>query len=639
MADRMTEHRFSLMVEKVSDYAIFLLDPAGTIQTWNPAAKVMKGYSASEAIGCNVAMLYTDEDQRSNHPQHNLAHALQHGTFQEQRWRKRKDGLLFWAMVEIIALRDEGGQLTGFCKLTRDMTEMRQLEENLRQEKERAEVTLAAIGDGVISVSNEHRVVFLNVQAQQLTGWSQDEARGRPIREVFDIVPVAEYKLEESGLVEADPSGICRRTTQVLRARDGSRSVIETVKSDIPASGEDSRGAVMVFRDVIDSRRMEVALRDADRRKDEFLAMLAHELRNPLAPVSAAAELLALGRLSPERASNASNIIIRQVKHITELVDDLLDVSRVSWGLITLNAVSLDMKCMVANAVEQIRPLIESRKHTLSIKMSPANAYVKGDQKRLVQVVANILNNAAKYTPANGAIDVEMAVRDDKVWIDISDNGMGIAPQIQPVIFELFAQAQRSSDRSAGGLGIGLALVRSLVQLHGGSVTCYSKGVGQGSRFSICLPSLKSDEVLPERRKSSRLEGVSPVIPDQPVSVLIVDDNVDAAEMLQLFLFTSGYTVAVAHSGEGALDVVRRAVPDICILDIGLPDRSGYDVAVQIRSFASPPPMLIALTGFGAARDRSKADAAGFDHYFVKPADLNELISTLAAVNPRTPAP
>ena len=250
---------------------------------------------------------------------------------------------------------------------------------------------------------------------------------------------------------------------------------------------------------------MEEALRNADRRKDEFLAMLAHELRNPLAPVSAAAELLALGKLEAGPAKKASQVIIRQVKHMTALVDDLLDVSRVSRGQITLDMAPIDMKLVVNTAIEQVQPLIESRQHTLTITLAPPKAYVNGDEKRLIQVVANLLNNAAKYTSPGGTIGVEMSATAGDVCIVVMDNGIGIDPAKQKVVFELFEQVRVTSDRTMGGLGIGLALVRSLINLHKGSVTCHSDGLGRGSRFIACLPSLPPDEAIPDRRSVERL--------------------------------------------------------------------------------------------------------------------------------------
>ena len=633
MTNKFLELSFSRMVEKVSDYAIFLTDRSGVIQTWNPAAEVMKGFSKDEVIGQHLGILYTDEDKRRNHPKHNLEDAATQGTFQESAWRKRKDGSLFWALVELIAIRNDSGELEGFCKVTRDLTNLKQLQDTLAAEKERAELTLGAIADGVISLNEVGAVEYVNYQAQFLTGWSQADAKGLRIEQIFDAVRLDECSPGDDVSAQTEVDGTASRATRVLRARGGVQHIIEMRQSEIPSKKGQLNGSVIVFHDVSDRRRMERALRDADRRKDEFLAMLAHELRNPLAPVSAAAELLALGKLEAGPANKASQVIIRQVKHMAALVDDLLDVSRVSRGQITLEMAPLDMKLVVNAAIEQVQPLIESHQHTLTITVAPLKAYVKGDEKRLIQVVANLLNNAAKYTLPGGIISVEMSVTAGDVYIVVTDNGIGIDPATQEVVFELFEQVRLTSDRTLGGLGIGLALVRSLINLHSGTVTCHSEGLGRGSQFIVCIPSLESDEAVPDRRSVDRLTELP--VANHSLSILLVDDNIDAAEMLQFFLSTMGHQVSLAHTASQGLRMVKSLAPDVCILDIGLPDSSGYDLATNIRKIYSVQPALIALTGFGTTRDRDLATEVGFDHYFVKPADLDALSEVLAAVGPR----
>jgi PAS domain S-box-containing protein len=633
MTDAFLELSFSRMVEKVSDYAIFLTDRSGVIKTWNSAAEVMKGFSKDEAIGQHLSILYTDEDKRRNHSEHNLEDAAAQGTFQESAWRKRKDGSLFWALVELIAIRNDSGELEGFCKVTRDLTNLKQLQDNLAAEKERAELTLNAIADGVISLDQVGAIEYINYQAQCLTGWSQEDAKGLRIGQIFDVVQPDSTGAREDRPTQTEIGNTTSRAMRALRARNGVQHMIEMRQSEIPGNEGQPSGSVIVFHDVSERQRMETALRDADRRKDEFLAMLAHELRNPLAPVSAAAELLALGKLESGPAKKASQVIIRQVKHMTALVDDLLDVSRVSRGQITLNMAPLDMKVVVNAAIEQAQPLIESRQHTLTITLAPPKAYVKGDEKRLIQVIANLLNNAAKYTPPGGTISVNMSVTAGDVCIVVTDNGIGIDPAIQEVVFELFEQVRPTSDRALGGLGIGLALVRSLIDMHNGTVTCHSEGLGRGSRFIACIPSLTPEESVPDRRSVTRLVELPVANPD--LSILLVDDNIDAAEMLQFFLSTMGHQVSLAHTAGQAIEMIKSSAPDVCILDIGLPDSSGYDLAANIRKISSVQPSLIALTGFGTMSDRDLATEVGFDHYFVKPADLDALSKVLSEVSPR----
>ena len=373
------------------------------------------------------------------------------------------------------------------------------------------------------------------------------------------------------------------------------------------------------------ARKRQYEMREADRRKDDFLAMLAHELRNPLAPVSAASELLRVADLDPQRIKQTSEIISRQVRHMTALIDDLLDVSRVSRGLVTLDKATLDARLILKNAVEQVRPLIDSRRHRLTVQTPPEAAYVQGDQKRLIQILANLINNAAKYTPEGGDIIVTMDVTPEDVRYQVVDNGIGIAANVIGHVFEMFAQAERTPDRSLGGLGIGLALVQRLVDLHGGRVTAHSDGLGKGSTFSVTLPRVaqldtpqSADAPEPASRQARRLR------------LLIVDDNVDAAEMLGLYLEAAGYEVLMEHNATDALARAIQTRPDVCLLDIGLPDMDGNQLAQKIHACPETnEALLIALTGYGQEQDRKKTTAAGFKHHFVKPVDMAMLLEAL----------
>lgn len=372
-------------------------------------------------------------------------------------------------------------------------------------------------------------------------------------------------------------------------------------------------------------------LQEADRRKDEFLAMLAHELRNPLAPISAAAELLQRVKLDEDRVRKTSAVIGRQVSHMTGLIDDLLDVSRVTRGLIELDKVELDIQHVVNEAVEQVTPLIRSRGHELTMRLAMQSAMVQGDKKRLVQVLANILNNAAKYTAEGGHLALRTSVQDQEVLIEVTDDGIGMTPETAKYAFDLFAQAERSSDRSSGGLGLGLALVKSLVELHGGSVTCKSSGLGQGSTFSICLPRLAV-----QRQLASRPAGVSVALatPAASLKILLVDDNVDAAEMLKLLLESMGHDVLVEHGPLRALEQARLYKPQVCLVDIGLPEIDGNEVARRLRAQPeNTDAVLVAVTGYGQESDRASTLAAGFGHHLVKPVDTTALTSILSAIS------
>jgi signal transduction histidine kinase len=384
---------------------------------------------------------------------------------------------------------------------------------------------------------------------------------------------------------------------------------------------------VSAAQSALRARRRQYAMREVDQRKDEFLAMLGHELRNPLAPIRAASDLLRIPSLDRDKIQQTSEIISRQVKHMTGLIDDLLDLSRVSRGLVTLDETLLDARQIVTGAVEQVRPLVDARRHRVTIQMPHDAAYVHGDQKRLVQIVANVLNNAAKYTPEGGDIVVALHADDETVSYTVSDNGIGMAPHMLEHVFDMFAQAERSSDRSQGGLGIGLALVRNLVALHGGRVAAFSEGIGKGSRFTITLPRLAA----PGHAAAPAQHGMAPAS-SHGLHLLIVDDNDDAGQMLGLYLETAGYQVTVVQSARAALEAASTDSFGACLLDIGLPDMDGNELARQLRKLPQmAAATLVAITGYGQETDRARTAAAGFDHHFVKPVDMEALLDVLSA--------
>jgi signal transduction histidine kinase/ActR/RegA family two-component response regulator len=372
--------------------------------------------------------------------------------------------------------------------------------------------------------------------------------------------------------------------------------------------------------------RADEALREANSRKDQFLAMLGHELRNPLAPISAGAELLQMAASDPARVRSVSKIIARQVGHMTGIVDDLLDVSRVTSGLVVLQKEEVDIKRVVMDAVEQIRPLIEARRHKLSVKTAHCPVYISGDYKRLVQILANLLNNAAKYTPEGGEIVVRMKAADDEVFVCIQDNGIGIDQNLLPSIFDLFSQGERSSDRSQGGLGLGLSLVKSLVELHGGRVTARSKGLGRGSEFITCFPRVQQKTEAP----APRLQTNKSAPQTGSLRIMVVDDNVDAAAMLALLLEFNGHQVTVEHDPQLALQRAALEPFDTFLLDIGLPGMDGTELAHRLRRMpVGRKALMVAITGYGQHFDRKNALQAGFDHYFVKPIEPPKLLVML----------
>ena len=371
--------------------------------------------------------------------------------------------------------------------------------------------------------------------------------------------------------------------------------------------------------------RVERELRDMDRRKDEFLAILAHELRNPLGPIRNAVELLRKLDPSPSPTQeNARQMILRQTDHMVRLVDDLLDVSRISQGKITLRRAPVELSAVLRTAVETSQPNISNRHHHLEVELPESEAWLDGDNVRLAQVVGNLLNNAAKFTPPGGRIKLSASCRDGEALIRVQDNGIGIAPEHVSSIFDLFSQAGHAPDRVQDGLGIGLSLVRTLVQLHGGSVTAHSGGTGMGSTFEVRLPAT-----------ASRVKPGAPAEPQaaagtEPYRILVVDDSIDAAEIVGALLEHSGHAVHLAHDGASAIAAALQVQPDIVFLDIGLPDMSGSEVAARMRELpALRNVALVALTGYGQNKDREKAIAAGFNHHLTKPVSLETLNETV----------
>ncbi len=449
---------------------------------------------------------------------------------------------------------------------------------------------------------------------------------------IDDYIPVEDQALIHRAIAAAIHAKSTFQLEHRVRRLDG--SVGWTYSRAVPML--DARGEIEEWigaaSDITERKLAEEKLRESDRRKDEFLAMLAHELRNPLAPIGAAAALLQRARLDEGLVRKTSEIIGRQVAHMTELIDDLLDVSRVTRGQVELDEAALDMRAIVADAVEQVMPLVRTRHQQLDVDVPAQPMPVMGDAKRLVQVLANLLNNAAKYTQEGGRLRLAARVRGNEVVVDVVDNGIGMAPELVARAFDLFAQAERTSDRASGGLGLGLALVRSLVELHGGTVACESAGPGRGSRFTVTLPLIAAGA-----EPAGRRDGAHAAAQESSMSIMVVDDNVDAAETLGLLLEASGHRVSVEHDPLRALERSRTEAPQVCLLDIGLPGMDGYELARRLRAQPSTAhAFLVAITGYGQDSDRRLAAEAGFDRHLVKPIDLDTLRDALAGASRTT---
>ena len=495
--------------------------------------------------------------------------------------------------------------------------------------------TLRSIGDAVIATDAQGRVTFMNPTAQALTGWNLEEAHGKLLEGVLPLVNETTGKPVDNPvqkvLRENIVVGLANHTELV--ARDGSRRPIEDSAAPILDNGV-LKGVVLVFHDVTAERafqnerdRMLSSLREGDRFKDEFLAMLAHELRNPLGAILNAVTVTSRTELR-ENVEWSMDVISRQVGHLTRLIDDLLDVARISRGKIDLRREAREITAILNHAVETVRPLLEERRHTIDLALSSENLWANVDPTRFEQIVVNLLANAAKYTEDGGKIQISAEKTNEHIVISVKDSGIGIAPESLPKMFELFAQGNRSLARSEGGLGIGLTVVKNLVEMHGGEVVAQSEGIGKGSHFTVRIPA-----VSPLARVTSK--GGQPLsnIPKTSSRILVVDDNIDTANGMAKLLELFGHRVSVAHTGPESIEAARVLSPEVILLDIGLPGMNGYEVAAKLRcEDCCRDAVIIAVSGYGQEEDRRRSREAGFDHHLVKPVDADVLVSIIANV-------
>ncbi len=486
---------------------------------------------------------------------------------------------------------------------------MRAAQRRLADQRERLRVTLASIGDAVIATDGECRVTFLNAVAMSLTGWKEDEAAGQPLEAVFRIVNGQTRKSVENPAQRSLRDGVVVELANdtVLMGKNGTERPIDDSAAPIRDGHGQVVGCVLVFRDITERQKAELILREADRRKDEFLAMLAHELRNPLAPIRNAVELIRHADDNSDLVEQASRMMERQLGQMVRLVDDLF---------------------VVQSAVETCRPLAQFANHQVNVTLPPEPIYLDADPVRLAQVFSNILNNACKYTEPGGRIWLTAERQGSDGVVKVKDTGIGIPPDKLGSVFEMFTQIDRTLERSQGGLGIGLTLVKRLVELHGGSVEALSEGPGRGSEFAVRLPVLIEAPAAPQPSKP-----IAELIKPTARRILVVDDNSDAASSLAMLLKITGNETHTAHDGLEAVAAARQFHPDVVLLDIGLPKLNGYDACRRMREQPWGKTMvLVALTGWGQDDDRRKSKEAGFNHHMVKPVDYDALMKLLASL-------
>jgi PAS domain S-box-containing protein len=619
---------YQILVEQVQDYALFVLDPAGRIMTWNVGARRIKGYAPEEIIGKHFSAFYTPDAVERGWPAEELRLATREGRFEDEGWRLRKDGSRFWANVIITALRDEHGKLLGFSKITRDVTDRKLHEEALRQAEERFRLLVEGVVDyAIFMLDLEGRVTSWNAGAQRIKGYRPDEIIGRHFSHFYSDQDVEAGKPWEE-LATARRDG--RAEDEGWRVKkSGERFWARAVIAALYDADGHLRGFAKVTQDLSERRHMQ-ELEKAARHVNEFIATLAHELRNPLAPIRNAVEVMAKVPASDPAQQLMRQTIDRQSAQLARILDDMIDIARVTRGELNMERSPVEMAEAVRRAGETAAPFIQAGKHRLEIDLPSEPLVVQGDIHRLTQLLANLLNNAARYTPQAGAIAVRARREQNWLVVQVHDTGRGIEAGMLERIFHMFVQGRAPLEKIGGGLGVGLALARKIAEAHGGSLTAASEGEGRGAVFTLRLPLL--EEAHPPHAKTQPSAGS--VVPKR---ILVVDDNVDAATTLQLLLKSLGHEACAAFDGQQALSMAAAFRPDVVLLDIGMPGLDGYEVARRLRALKRVEPLrIIAVTGWGQEADRTRAREAGFDVHLVKPVDPTVLTSAIASNNGAT---
>ena len=606
------------IVESSAD-AVVATTLDGVITSWNRAAETLFGYSSAEAIHQPIALIVPVERRAQEAA---VLHQIGRGASIDhfETVCLTKDGRPIDVSLAVSPIRLPTGEITGAAKVIRNISD------RLRAEEARGR--LAAIvdssDDAIVSKTLDGIVTSWNRGAERLFGYSAAEAIGQSI---LLIVPADRHSEEADVLRRIRGGQSVDHFETVRRRKDGTQIEISLTVSPVRDSLGRIIGASKTARDITDQKRVqrEIAARllesqRVNRAKDEFLAMLGHELRNPLGAISSAVRLLDQFKGPNEAIGRACDVILRQSAHLGRLVDDLLDVGRVVTGKILLDRAAVDLAEVARRTVGTFTAAGKTQAHRLSVETVPV--WVYADSVRFEQVIANLLTNALKYTPVGGAIRVTVGPEGAHAHLQVEDTGIGIAPGLLPHIFDLFVQGERGLDRAQGGLGIGLTLVQRLVELHDGAVEAHSAGPGHGSRFTVRLAAVPAPTSAASAKPTSTIAT--------PRRVLVIEDNEDSRDMLRQLLENAGHEVHDAGDGPQGVDAALRLEPDVALIDVGLPELDGYEVARRIRSGTRRDMLLVALTGYGLAEDRERALAAGFDLHLVKPIDFDKLFDVLA---------
>jgi PAS domain S-box-containing protein len=617
---RESEARYRDLFENAHDI-IYTLDLQGNITSLNKRAEATFGFSREECIGRNAAEMVPAEymPRMLDALRSKLAGGPVPTVYELEMLRK--DGSRVWLEVSSrLIVRD--GKAAGIQGIARDIGERRRTEAVLRAVRSQLELVTDTMSAAVTHCSRDMRYLWASRRYGEWVGQPPAELAGKRIVDVIGSEGFAVIR----PYIERVLTGAVVEFEAAVNYRESGTRWVHVIYTPTHDAGGQPDGWVAVVTDIGERRRVEQALREADRRKDEFLAMLAHELRNPLAPLRSSLEFLDLKMPRDAELRWACDLMERQVQLLTRLTDDLLDVSRITQGKVHLRKERVNLAAIVSRAVETSRPLIEGKKHTLTVAFPAEPLWLEADATRLAQVVSNLLNNAAKFTEAGGHITVAAEKADGFALVRVRDTGIGIPAELLPHIFDLFVQADRSLDRSQGGLGVGLTLVRRLVEMHGGSVSVSSGGAGQGSEFLIRVP------VSPQASEASGTpsDRSTPAVTKR--RVLLVEDNTSSAAAMARLLQAVGHEVQVSHDGVHALELSQKFKPEVVLLDIGLPGMNGFEVAQRLRQHAnSHDLMLVALSGYSEESHRRRARESGFDHYLIKPVSIRDLQALFAS--------
>jgi len=614
--------------------ALITTDPRGIITDVNRQMEILTGSTRDELIGAPFKDYFTNPDRAEA----GIRLVLAEGKVTDYELTAHtKSGIETVVSYNASTFYDRDRKLQGVFAAARDVTARKQVEaermlldQRVRDLQFYTRSLIESNVDALITTDPRGIISDVNKQMEELTGCTRDELIGAPFKDYFTDPDFAEAGIK---LVLAE--GKVKDYELTARARDGQQTIVSYNATTFYDRDRKLQGVFAAARDVTERSRLEkqmqlqaAELSDLHRRKDEFLAMLSHELRSPLAPISNAVQMLGMQSSNEnEFQKEARGIIERQINQLQHLVDDLLEVSRITTGMVQLRKVSVAIGDIIRSAVETVRPLILQRGHEIHVTMASEPIWLYADAARLEQVLVNLLTNAVKYTDPNGTIWLNAEQTGTECILRVKDTGVGITPELLPCIFDLFTQAERSLDRSQGGLGIGLALVQRLTELHGGKVEVFST-LRQGTEFVVRLPMESSQIVEPVQ-----VASIPSNTKHKPLRILVVDDNVDTVLSFSMLLKISGNEVQTAHDGPTAIRIAKEYIPDVMLLDIGLPGLNGYEVAKQIRRQPTlNGVVLVALTGYGQESDRQASMEAGFNHHLIKPARLEQVKKILASV-------